>query len=771
MKKTFYLGIVLVVGIFFLMSSSGYCKEGVFWDSPVQGLRFETTEGNQGKTDKKGTFDYDPGESVTFYVGDILLGTAPARDMMTPCDLSPEFIPGNDLNVISTTIVSNMARFIQTLDEDGNVENGIKINIATDRLIRKGDYDINFDQPYGPPSDVPVDAFGMDPEVVRLLDDLNAAGVFTDEGIRKLRTGSQARNHLRRTLKGIIRHFDVEIPTRDGIPLLANVFLPIETHFNPQAKFPVIMNLGAYGKDKSPGEDEIYGCACDEEALLGAELIEDKYKNFGNPDGQHYENHESPETEDWVPEGYVQIRVNTKGVCKSPGEMNIWSGKEAEDYYDAIEWAGVQPWSNGNVGSHGLSYYGMNQWILAKNPPPSLKATLPWEGGFDMYRDALYHGGIFNWGFFTDLWWPRISDEFHCETCGDGGDEMCGDGIVDWHGIVTADEFFHPEIYDDMGGSGAPDQITLPFLSAMGQNNLMLHTRGNSEGFIHSASENKKLIIAFGDHVGPFYRMVDDQMRWYDYWLKGIDNGVMDEPKVKYELRTGIRPALYETRYADDWPIPGTEYTKYNLHSDTMILSPSVITQEHSVSYSAEVARIPPSMCGNPNSGVKFLSAPFTEDTEISGYIKMEAWVSSTSTDMEIWGSLRVVSGTEVIDYRGARPFGHISPIAQGRLKVSHRKVDEAKSTNYRPYLTHLASDNAPLTSGEVVKVEVEFWPMTALVPAGYQLRLDIQPYEPCGTQPFPHEYDTSFRIGATNTLYTGPNHVSYIQLPIIPQH
>jgi predicted acyl esterase len=757
MKKTFYLSLVLVVGICFLMSSIGYCeiKNGVFWDSPVKGLIYKTPS-TQGRTNVEGKFRYSPGEDITFYVGDIKLGTAPAREMMTPCDFSPmPFEPGNDLTAITITEVINISKFLQTLDEDGNVENGITISNRTTRLIIRGDYDVRFHFAESMWQDIN--------EHNRLLYDLNAAGVFTDGKIRTWRTIPQVRNHLRRTLVGIIKLFNVEIPTRDGIPLLANVFLPIETRFNPQAKFPVVMNLGVYGKDKSPGKDDKFGCACGEAGILGMEELEDLFHNGGNPNGNPYENFETPNTEEWVPNGYVIIRVNTKGICESPGEMNIYSAKESEDYYDAIEWAAVQPWSNGNVGSHGLSYHGINQWVLAKNPPPSLKALIPWEGSFDMYRDLLYHGGIFSKNF-RDMWWERISKELHCETCGDG---MCGDGMVDWYAIITADGFFRPEVYDEMCGSGAPEQITLPFLSAMGQNNLMSHTRGNSEGFIQSASEDKKLIIVFGDHIDPFYRLADYQMRWYDYWLKGIDNGVMDEPKVKYELRTGHERS--EVRYADDWPIPGTEYIKLNLDTDAMVLSPSVITQEHSVSYSAE-SSVQPDCEKNLNSGVQFLSLPLAQDTEISGYIKLEAWVSSTSTDMEIWASLRVVSGTEVINYRDALMFGHISPVAQGRLRVSHRKTDEERSTNYHPYQTHLESDYAPLTPGEVVKVEVGFWPMTALVPAGCQLRLDIQPYEPCGTQPFAHEYITSFRIGETNSLYTGPDHVSYIQLPVIPQ-
>jgi hypothetical protein len=239
MKKTFLLCFMIAVVICFLMSHSSCSKKkpnefplikGVFWDSPVKGLIYKTPS-TQGMTNKEGEFKYFPGEDITFSVGDIELGTALAREMMTPCDLSPvSFEPGDDLSVITTKEVTNIARFIQTLDEDGNVENGITISNQTSKLIKNGDYDINFDQP--------ENKFTKNSEVVSLLADLNAAGVFTDEGIRKLRTAPQARNHLRRTLVGIIRLFNVEIPTRDGIPLLANVFLPIETHFNKKAKFP-----------------------------------------------------------------------------------------------------------------------------------------------------------------------------------------------------------------------------------------------------------------------------------------------------------------------------------------------------------------------------------------------------------------------------------------------------------------------------------------------------------------------------------------------------
>ena len=96
----------------------------------------------------------------------------------------------------------------------------------------------------------------------------------------------------------------------------------------------------------------------------------------------------------WVPRGYASVRVDGRGSGKSPGQCEPWSFAELVDFYDAIEWAAAQPWCNGNVGLSGISYFAINQWFVANHQPPSLKAIIPWEGFADIYRDALFHGGI-----------------------------------------------------------------------------------------------------------------------------------------------------------------------------------------------------------------------------------------------------------------------------------------------------------------------------------------------------------------------------------------
>ena len=105
-------------------------------------------------------------------------------------------------------------------------------------------------------------------------------------------------------------------------------------------------------------------------------------------------NWETVTPEWWVPKGYAAVRVDGRGSGKSPGQCEPWSLAEAIDFYDAIEWAAAQPWCNGKVGLSGISYFAINQWFVANLQPPSLKAIIPWEGFADIYRDALFHGGI-----------------------------------------------------------------------------------------------------------------------------------------------------------------------------------------------------------------------------------------------------------------------------------------------------------------------------------------------------------------------------------------
>lgn len=171
------------------------------------------------------------------------------------------------------------------------------------------------------------------------------------------------------------------------------------------------------------------------------------------------------------------------------------------------------------------------------------------------------------------------------------------------------------------------------------------------------------------------------------------------------------------------------------------------------------------------STGISFVSDPMLEDMVLAGYMQVGLWVSSTSSDMDAHVSLRVIDeeDREIRYETVVMPMDpeHIHPVGYGLLKVSHRKLDEARTTEYWPVHTHTATDYAPLKDNEVVAVEFGLNPSTALIRKGHRLRIDIQPGAPAGVPS--RAYDESYHLGATNTVYTGPQHQSYVQLPIVP--
>jgi putative CocE/NonD family hydrolase len=181
--------------------------------------------------------------------------------------------------------------------------------------------------------------------------------------------------------------WDMPIKMEDGVVLRCDIYRPIA-----DGKYPVIMTYGPYGK-----------------WLLFEDLYKDQWRRMcaDQPDvptgsTNKYQNWEVVDPEKWVPEDYICIRVDSRGAGRSPGVIDIWSLREAQDLAQCVDWAGVQPWSNGKVGLNGISYYAENQWQAAALQPKHLAAICTWEGAADFYRDMAHHGGIFCRGFVQD---------------------------------------------------------------------------------------------------------------------------------------------------------------------------------------------------------------------------------------------------------------------------------------------------------------------------------------------------------------------------------
>ena len=326
---------------------------------------------------------------------------------------------------------------------------------------------------------------------------------------------------------GIVVEKDVDVPMRDGARLKADVFRPDDA-----GKFPAILNLGPYQKDK---------------LWVPPDTLEEK----PNP----LMNWETVNPEWWVPQGYAAVRVDGRGSGKSPGQCEPWSLAESIDFYDAIEWAAAQPWCNGAVGLSGISYFAINQWFVANHQPPSLKAIIPWEGFADLYRDALFHGGMLS--LFMPNWF--VAHMMH-HLVGRASQQL-SECMADQHAAFLAAATVStaaPSAARRRNGTRSPCRCSA---SATGRawHCICAATPRPSCAPPRStrsfASRPAPTCIPSTPRTGA-----RDQLRFFDYWLKGIDNGVMDEPPVKLAIRKG-RDEI-EWRHEHEWPLARTQWTK-----------------------------------------------------------------------------------------------------------------------------------------------------------------------------------------------------------------
>ncbi|MFC1978040.1 CocE/NonD family hydrolase [Chloroflexota bacterium] len=514
---------------------------------------------------------------------------------------------------------------------------------------------------------------------------------------------------------------DISIKVRDETILCADVFRP-----NDSGRFPVIMTMGPYPKDIH-FKDWIPNQTFDNIGVEGT-----------------YMHWETVDPEWWVPQGYVVIRVDTRGTGKSPGRPRILTMREAEDFYDAVEWAGTQTWSNGNVAVMGVSYFAMNSWRVAALNPPHLAAIVPWEGAFDLYRDANRHGGILS-NTFTQRWTTNtISRGMEAGT---SYEERARQGAA-------------LELYNERWAHNNPDltDIKVPLLSAGNWGGVGLHLRGNVEGYLGAGSEHKFLRIHSGDHVTPFYSMEGRlfQKRFLDQWLKGIDTGITREPPIKLAIRHG--GDSYQWHYEYEWPLARTQWTEYYLNAADGTLSTDKPDQQDVVSYSAKPDA--------DTMSATFSTAPFQQDTEVTGPIKLKLWASSSIDDADLFAIIHNIDPNgEEVTYPGQNQPAIAA--AYGWLRVSHRKLDPERSTPYRPY--HIHDELQKVKPGEVVTVEIEILPASMVFEKGHRLVLEVASKDDPRIDPFTHT-DPADRIQAgTHSIHTGDAYDSHLLLPVIP--
>ena len=563
--------------------------------------------------------------------------------------------------------------------------------------------------------------------------------------------------------------WDVPLEMDDGIVLRADVYRPVA-----QGKYPALVSYGPYGK----------GLAFQEGYKTAWEIMARDNPDAVAGTSNQYQNWEVADPEKWVPHGYACVRVDSRGAGRSPGYLSHNDARENKDFHDCIEWAAAQPWCSGKVGLNGISYYAASQWRAAATQPPHLAAICVWEGWVDNYRESNRHGGIVC--VFRKNW-----QDMQVKTVQHGvgergaksrvtGDLVCGPETLPEEELVKNREDLWANVlsrpldgpyYRERSGDLA--KVTVPLLSAANWGGQGLHPRGNFEGFMRAASRQKWLEAHGGSHWAPFYTDYGRQLQldFFDHFLKGKANGWGEQSRVLLNVRSpGERFVL---RSENEWPLARTKWTPYYLDPKGMQLTRDAPSDGGTLSYDPM------------GDGLTFSTPPLRGEVEITGPSALKLRISSATPDADLFIVLRVFdpAGKEVL-FQGA--LDPKTPVGQGWLRASHRKVDKQRSLPYRPWHTH--DEKQPLTPGQVYELDVEIWPTCIVVPAGYRLALSIRgrdyehddaaatlsnmknPMKGCG--PFTHDDQTDRPpaiFGGKVTVHFDEQ--PYVLLPVIPMN
>ena len=572
------------------------------------------------------------------------------------------------------------------------------------------------------------------------------------------------------TRDGMTIDWDLPITMDDGVVLRADVYRPIK-----DGKYPVILSCGPYAK----------WLAFQEGYPTAWEIMVREHPDVAANSTNKYQAWEVVDPEKWVPDGYVCVRVDSRGAGRSPGRIDHFSPRETQDIYHCIEWAAAQPWSNGKVGMNGISYYAINQWQVAALHPPHLAAICVWEGAVDWYRDKNHHGGILctfqaNW---SDMQIKTVQHGLgtrgkRSAVHGDlvSGPETLSDAEMDANrsdlgGEIAANPLDNQYHRDH---SAQSDEIKVPLLSCGNWGGNSLHLRGNIEGFVRAASKQKWLEMHGDRHWTLFYTDygIDLQKRFLGHFLKGEDTGWDKQPPVQLNIRyPGEKFAI---RYENEWPLARTQWTKLYLAPASQSLSDKTPAKSEQTTFDAL------------GDGVQFMTAPLEHETEITGPSALKLFMSSSTVDADLFVVLQVYGpdGKEVVFHGALDPH---TPIGQGWLRASHRKLDPKLSTFYRPYHTH--DEKQPLEPNKNYELDIEIWPTCLVIPKGSRIALSVRgkdyvykgesggrlsnmKNEFTGCGPFLHDDPTDRPpaiFGGKTSIHTGPGSESYLLLPVIP--
>ena len=568
---------------------------------------------------------------------------------------------------------------------------------------------------------------------------------------------------------------DIAMQTRDGVTLYADVYRP-----DADGRFPVLVVRTPY--DKS----------------VDMALTEKDY---------------------FPSRGYVVVVQDTRGRFRSEGEFYPFI-HEGRDGYDTIEWAAGLPWSDGQVGMVGQSYLGLVQYFAAPERPPHLRAMSPVSGPVSYYENCTYRRGVFELGwmlaYFTTMQRNTLERKGLYEQY-----KPLLDARVAYPDMpmspLKKDEYRHLPLSDwaERFKDGAPyfadflrhpthgpywraldlrrqfHNINVPMLhvgswyDVFQYDTLSMYSGLRQQALTQDARRNQRLLMGPWAHLLPYAQptsrgtgdidfgpdalieLHDVQLRWFDYFLKGIDNGAADEAPIRLFV-------MGDNRWRDEneWPLARTRSTKLYLHSRGKAnslggdggLSGSAPNEEPQDGYVYDPHDPVPTRGGTTlgmamgvldqtkieqrQDVLVYTGERLGQDTEVTGPVSLSLYAASSAPDTDFTAKL--------IDLR---PDGYAQNIAEGVIRARFRESHTAPSL---------------ITPGEVYAYTIDLWATSHVFKAGHRFRLEVS------SSNFPR-YDRNPNTGhafgadselqtAQQTIFHDSRYPSHLVLPVIPR-
>ncbi|MHB8512132.1 MAG: CocE/NonD family hydrolase [Actinomycetota bacterium] len=495
--------------------------------------------------------------------------------------------------------------------------------------------------------------------------------------------------------------------------------------------------------------------------------------------------------------GFAVIGVNIRGTGCSGGTFDLLSHQAWSDGAEVVEWAAVQPWSNGRVGMFGLSYPGISQLGVASLRPPHLLSIAPFSVVADTYRDVAYPGGIFNLGF-AGVWSLAGQPEPSYSSAGTAvqqQDPVCAANVARHAEFEPAGNTFpivaaHPfdDTYWKWRAPGAnASNIDVPVLACHAWQDDQVSSR-EGDSYLNQLNPERTWIVGMNGYHGVCDDPANEPMQmmlveFFEHFVAGDASEFHNVPHVQifHEVTNGANYSVRWVTTLPSWP-PTVSSTRLYLRGNGALANNAESLASSSDTYvypmpgsSTEdtgVREYPPAGPNSKNAieleqnnllwkapvvqagSLSYTTPALSNDAEFYGPGSADLWLSSTATDTDLQITLSEV-----------RPDGQELYVQRGWLRASHRKLDADRSTELLPYQTHLASDAEPLTPGTPTLVRVELFPFDHVFRAGSSIRLTID--APASVTGF---WSLDFlKTPAINTILHDATHQSSLVLGYVP--